>query len=357
MKKLYTLLFSFLWLFGFSQNPVLFNRNWKVEKIIVNNNTIDAPTDPSGYFINFYNAPSFSYYSKLCSENYGHATYNTNSDDFVITSAKTFSNGCSSSNIADFDSNYALFFTKYEIPAVPNKITYDIEQTSTGHKLTLKNIEGDQIIYGFYSPSNHLTSQTWSISSLDINNVHYNKPSQYEGGDTTISSEGGIKTSYFNTGSGSVGFYSDNKFSLLDMNITLAMSGDSQVNQFDGLYLGNFFGAGSNSYPYSYNVSADGEKLTITKHNGDIVTYSKEALGISEISKSSIKVYPNPVSDILKIENLKPNSSLELIDTSGKLLKSFSNKASKTEINVKNLASGIYYLKVDGQSVQKIIKK
>ncbi|MFC0344611.1 T9SS type A sorting domain-containing protein [Epilithonimonas hispanica] len=29
----------------------------------------------------------------------------------------------------------------------------------------------------------------------------------------------------------------------------------------------------------------------------------------------------------------------------------------KAEINIKNLASGIYYLKVDGQSVQKIIKK
>ena len=58
------------------------------------------------------------------------------------------------------------------------------------------------------------------------------------------------------------------------------------------------------------------------------------------------------------VENLKPDASLELMDNSGKLVKLISNsKAIKTEINIKNLASGIYYLKVDGQSAQKIIKK
>ncbi|WP_312766401.1 T9SS type A sorting domain-containing protein [Epilithonimonas sp.] len=356
MKKLYTLLFSFLWLFGLSQNPVLFNRNWKVEKIIVNNNAIDAPADSSGYFINFHNATSFSYYSKLCSVNYGDATYNINSDDFVITSAKTNSNGCSGS-IANFDSNYALFFTKYEIPAVPNKITYEIEQIPIGYKLTLMNIDGDQIIYSFHSPSSNLTSQIWTISSLDINNIHYNKPSQYGGGNTAIDAIGFLNTSYFNTGQGSIGFYSDNKFTVLSLGITLAASDDFQVNQFDGLYLGNFFEAGGYNYPYSYDVSSDGEVLTITKYNGDIATYTRRMLRVSEISKLNIKVYPNPATDYIIVENLKTNSNIELIDSSGKLIKTISNKVSKTEINIKNLPSGIYFLKVDGQSVQKIIKK
>ena len=74
--------------------------------------------------------------------------------------------------------------------------------------------------------------------------------------------------------------------------------------------------------------------------------------------KSKISVYPNPTINIVIVENLKPDASLELMDNPGKLVKLISNsKAIKTEINIKNLSSGIYYLKVDGQSAQKIIKK
>ena len=70
------------------------------------------------------------------------------------------------------------------------------------------------------------------------------------------------------------------------------------------------------------------------------------------------KLYPNPVSDILTIENLTPHSDLELIDSSGKVVKQIKNiQTPKTQINIKNLAPGIYYLKINNQSSQKIIKK
>lgn len=352
MKKLYILIFSFLWLLGFSQNSLLFDRNWKVEKVTVNGSTIDISADQTAYFMRFYKDFLFNYVSDICSENFGKVTFNNLTNDFVITEANTYLGNCQSTNL---NTNYSLFFTKNS--GALNKITYNIVQKSNGYDLTLSNISGDQLTFAYYKPPTNLSSQNWVIESLNINGINYNKPTQHQGGNTTIDADGDFESSYFNGGQGSVGFYVDNRFRLLSLAITLAVSDDPQIMQFDGLYFGSFF-SGDRNNPYSYNISNGNETLVITKYNGDKATYSKKVLATSETSKSRISVYPNPAIDIVIVENLKPNASLELIDNSGKIVRSLSNsKSNKTEINIKNLPLGIYYLKVDGQSVQKVIKK
>lgn len=352
MKKLYILVFTFLWLLGFSQNSLLFDKNWKVEKVTVNGSTIDISADQTAFFMRFYSDFLFNYVSDICSENFGKVTFNNVTNDFVITEANTYLGNCQPTNL---DTNYSLFFTKNS--SAVNKITYDIVQKSNGYDLTLSNISGDQLTFSYYTPPTNLSSQNWVIESLNINGTNYNKPTQQQGDNTMISSDGDFQSDYFNGGHGTVGFYADNRFRLLNLSVTLAVSDDPQIMQFDGLYFGNFF-SGDRTLPYSYDISNGTETLVITKYNGDKATYSKKVLATSEISKSRISVYPNPATAIVIIENLKPNASLELIDNSGKIVRSLSNsKSNKTEINIKNLPSEIYYLKVDGQSVQKVIKK
>ena len=352
MKKLYILIFSFLCLLGFSQNSLLFDKNWKVEKVTVNGSTIDISADQTAYFIRFYTDYLFNYVSDICSENFGKVNFNSNANDFVITQANSSVGNCQPT---DLNTNYSLFFTKNS--GALNKITYNIVQKSIGYDLTLSNISGDQLTFAYYTPSTNLSSQTWVIEYLTIGGINYNKPTQHQAGNTIINADGGIQTSYFNGGQGSVGFYADNRFRLLSLAVTLADSGDPQISQFDSLYFGNFFG-GDRTFPYSYDISNGNQTLVITKYNGDKATYSKKVLATSETSKSKISIYPNPATDIVMIENLKPNASLELIDNSGKIVRSISNsKSTKTEVNIKNLSSGIYYLKVDGQSVHRIIKK
>lgn len=352
MKKLYILIFNFLWLLGFSQNSLLFERNWKVEKVTVNGSTIDISANQTAYFMTFYSDSLFNYVSNICSENFGKVNFNSNTNDFVITQANASVGNCQPT---DLNSNYSLFFTKNSNAV--NKISYDIVQKSNGYDLILSNISGDQLTFAYHTPPTNLSSQTWVIESLNINGINYNKPTQHQAGNTTINANGGIQSSYFNSGQGSVGFYADNRFRLLSLAVTLAVSDDPQISQFDGLYFGNFF-SGDRTFPYSYDISNGNQTLVITKYNGDKATYSKKVLATSETSKSRISVYPNPASEIVIIENLKPNASFEVIDNSGKIVRTISNsKSTKTEINIKNLTSGIYYLKVDGQSVQKIIKK
>lgn len=357
MKKLYILIFSFLWLFGLSQNPILFGKNWKIEKVIINNTTILAPNEAIGYFMKFQNNHLFSYESSICSLNSANANYSTTSQDFTITLLRHFPATCSSTiDVTDLDTNYSLFFTKNS--SVLNKISYNIENVSTGYTLTLTNVSGDQVIYNFHTPSANLSSNSWTVVSLKINGTNYNKPPQHIGGNTTIDVNGALSANYFNTGSGSLGFYADNRFRLMNYAMTLIDSQDPEVRNFDNLYIGDFFKVNNSIIlPYSYSITNNNETLIITKQNGDTATYNKNSLASSEVIKSKISIYPNPATEIVIVENLKPNSSLEIIDNSGKVVKSINNKTSKTEINIKNLPVGIYYLKVDGQSVQKIIKK
>jgi len=134
------------------------------------------------------------------------------------------------------------------------------------------------------------------------------------------------------------------------------------MNNYANLYLAEFLTSpllcetcGSH---FSYELSNDGKKLTITNDRGNLATFYDYVMAVSETGKSNFKVYPNPTSDIVTIENLKPNSVLELIDNSGKIVKKLSNdKSAKTEISIKNIPAGVYYLRIDNQPVQKIIKK
>lgn len=167
-----------------------------------------------------------------------------------------------------------------------------------------------------------------------------------------------INLSFFNTVSANLTFIGQNEFRVNDKTCTSAnYTGDNgQVNQFFEL-LCNFFHTDMNFY---YTIVNNGNEKILSIGNPIFqgIDFKSSNLSTKDNELSKVIIYPNPAIDFISVENLKPNSSLELIDNSGKLVKSISNiKTAKTEINIKNLTSGIYYLKVDGQSVQKIIKK
>ena len=62
--------------------------------------------------------------------------------------------------------------------------------------------------------------------------------------------------------------------------------------------------------------------------------------------KPNIKVYPNPTSDFITIENndAEPFLSIELLDYAGKRLKSFD--PSNTSVNLSDLAPGVYLIQM-----------
>ncbi len=213
----------------------------------------------------------------------------------------------------------------------------------------------------FSAQNSDLLNNKWQISKVVgelLPNDQVPPPMPYQQITEFSSNPPKLNLSFFNTVGAEVSYSGDNMFTVNSKACTLAdyWGDNGQVNNFFGL-LCDFFKKDANYY---YNISNNGNEKILTVSNATFqeIHFKSAILGTRENGINTISVYPNPSSDIVKIEKLKPNSSIELIDSSGKSVKSISNtKSDKTEINIKNLPLGIYYLNVNGQPVQKIIKK
>lgn len=66
----------------------------------------------------------------------------------------------------------------------------------------------------------------------------------------------------------------------------------------------------------------------------------------SDISHSSIEIYPNPGSTFLTIENAPLNSTIQIWNANGQILKTLHKKLNKEPISIENFTDGIYYLTI-----------
>ncbi|KOY53060.1 choice-of-anchor V domain-containing protein [Polaribacter dokdonensis] len=93
-----------------------------------------------------------------------------------------------------------------------------------------------------------------------------------------------------------------------------------------------------------------------------LVNASSASLSISEAQKIDFAMYPNPASDILNIDLpiISEKVTVEFYDQIGKLAYSQNLSTNSKTVNVKDLATGIYIIKViaDGKiGTQKFIKR
>lgn len=82
------------------------------------------------------------------------------------------------------------------------------------------------------------------------------------------------------------------------------------------------------------------------------------SLAVQDVFRNShFSVYPNPVADQLNINgDMSKAKSLQIFDTSGKLIKDIRNPSNQNIIDVRTLSPNIYIMKIDDRSV-KFIKK
>jgi hypothetical protein len=74
-------------------------------------------------------------------------------------------------------------------------------------------------------------------------------------------------------------------------------------------------------------------------------------------AKTSFSVYPNPAKDVVIIQTAKSISGVKIYSTSGALVKNIA-KVSENKINVSDLATGVYIVKInDSAESIKLIKK
>lgn len=82
--------------------------------------------------------------------------------------------------------------------------------------------------------------------------------------------------------------------------------------------------------------------------------------GIADIATLGVKVYPNPVNNFLKLENVPANTEASIWSADGKLVKTIHLENKNNEIDVTSLPNGLYFLKLQsskGKGVMRFVKQ
>ncbi len=107
---------------------------------------------------------------------------------------------------------------------------------------------------------------------------------------------------------------------------------------------------------FTYTVTVSDGNETVTASVSFTVIDNTD---VNEIAAQNVKVYPNPASSVINIEGIDNYNNLDvkIVNVQGQVVKEVSNAL---EINVSDVESGIYFIKIDcdgQQSIQKIVIK
>ena len=131
---------------------------------------------------------------------------------------------------------------------------------------------------------------------------------------------------------------------------------------FDTKYFSVFYSSSLARNPFSYTITTTGssKELEITNADGDIAFYSSEPLSMSEFNVTQISIYPNPVKEelILHSASKSGNLKIKIFNTAGKLLSTQKLELqNQSSIAISQLATGIYFLKIQDENGNTTIKK
>jgi hypothetical protein len=113
-----------------------------------------------------------------------------------------------------------------------------------------------------------------------------------------------------------------------------------------------------NTFSYTIEDVDEYYKLTITKANGDWLVYNSVLLSNPEFNESSVSLYPNPVQNILNIENTASNlSKIHIYDLNGRLLQNHALPTNEVSLDVSQLNSGVYLVVLENEMGHQISRK
>ncbi|SHI36646.1 PQQ-dependent sugar dehydrogenase [Flavobacterium terrae] len=138
----------------------------------------------------------------------------------------------------------------------------------------------------------------------------------------------------------------------------------AQIGSSDGLGNVSFSATFSGNNFVSFGEDVNGE-LYVASINGTIYKLIDSSLSVTENSLTSVKVYPNPVTNELYISNsdiANPIRNIEILDLQGKSILKETNKSQPiTYVNTNHLSNGLYFLKITNDSgshfIHKLIKE
>lgn len=132
------------------------------------------------------------------------------------------------------------------------------------------------------------------------------------------------------------------------------------ANGIDFEKIGQVLGAGTTNEPQFYELM---QTMPMTGNNfyrlkqvdfdGNF-EYSKILNIEYETKQIEYRIFPNPTSDFINIENGIEGEIAQIFNASGQLVKSFSLQSPITRHNISNLSKGTYFIKI-GTTIQRIL--
>jgi len=83
-----------------------------------------------------------------------------------------------------------------------------------------------------------------------------------------------------------------------------------------------------------------------------------ECTGLKALSANSgdVKLYPNPSTGVFTIKADAANLRISISDVSGRIVKIAALNENRSDVNVAELANGVYYVSVTGDGLSKVLR-
>jgi hypothetical protein len=126
------------------------------------------------------------------------------------------------------------------------------------------------------------------------------------------------------------------------------------------VYFYKLFGEFGISHLFSYTIEKVDNyyKLTITNNDGDWLVYNSILLSNPEFNENTVSLHPNPVQNILNIQNTAGNlSKVQIYDLNGRLLQNHVMQSNEVSLDVSGLQSGVYLVVLENETGHQISRK
>jgi hypothetical protein len=94
----------------------------------------------------------------------------------------------------------------------------------------------------------------------------------------------------------------------------------------------------------------------VGKSGKKVITISGQTVGISDAAIKAVKVYPNPVTNELNVTLSAPNAKVAIYNSVGRMIEEVKVQGTQARFDVSSYASGVYFVKVNNESVVKFVK-
>ncbi|MCD1117321.1 T9SS type A sorting domain-containing protein [Chryseobacterium turcicum] len=214
-----------------------------------------------------------------------------------------------------------------------------------------------------------LFNNNWYISQITIANQTVNSPIMELPIASSLFQNNGSSgysfvSSYYNSAGSSITFNTvTDSFTRHGTAVTLLVyngTNAAAAQSYDQKNWEFYFNAPvGNIYNYQIMNSGSSKTLTITNATtGDKIVYNNSFLGTKESAlKKKARIFPNPTSDFLIVEDVEKNLNVKIFDLSGKVLYETLSSGKELKINTTDFQKGQYILSIENFKPEFFIKK